>query len=84
MNMEAYVGGASVWHWIIVFGIVVPVAWAGAKILRRIGYSGWWVVLAFVWPLNVIGLCVLAWRRKWPVEATAMTEGSPSKVSPPL
>jgi uncharacterized membrane protein YhaH (DUF805 family) len=38
------------------------VFWPVLKILRRIGRSGWWSLLAFAWPL---GLYLLAYTR-WP------------------
>ena len=60
-------GSFSIWHWIIVFGILAPMIWASARILRRIGFSRWWAVLAIAWPLNLIGLIVLALIR-WPIE----------------
>jgi len=36
-------------------------------ILRRLGYSVWWAILAAVSPINIIGLWVLAMVR-WPIE----------------
>lgn len=36
-----------------------------AVILRKAGYSRWWVILAFIPPLNLIGLWVFAFA-KWP------------------
>jgi len=36
-------------------------------ILRRLGYSGWWAILAAVSPINIIDLWVLAMVR-WPIE----------------
>ena len=36
-------------------------------ILRRMGYSGWWAILAAISPINIIGLWVLAFV-PWPVE----------------
>ena len=36
-------------------------------ILRRIGYSGWWAILAAISPLNILGLWVLAFVR-WPID----------------
>jgi len=59
-------GTLSVWHWLIVLiwfvGIGVPIA----RILGRLGFSRWWVIIAFVPLLNLVGLWVLAyagWRR---------------------
>ena len=39
-------------------------------ILRRMGYSGWWAILAAISPINVIGLWVLAFI-PWPIERPA-------------
>ncbi len=36
-------------------------------ILRRLGYSGWWAILAAISPINIIGLWILALIR-WPIE----------------
>ena len=36
-------------------------------ILRRMGYSGWWAILAAISPINIIALWVLALIR-WPIE----------------
>jgi hypothetical protein len=41
-------------------------------ILRRLGYSGWWAILAAVSPINIIGLWILAFL-KWPLEKTHPT-----------
>jgi hypothetical protein len=38
-----------------------------AKILRRMGYSGWWALLVPISPLNIIALWVLAFAR-WPAD----------------
>jgi hypothetical protein len=38
-------------------------------ILRRLGYSGWWAILAAISPLNIIGLWLLAFLN-WPIEKT--------------
>ncbi len=39
-------------------------------ILRRMGYSGWWAILAAISPLNILGLWILAFV-KWPLERRA-------------
>jgi hypothetical protein len=36
-------------------------------ILRRLGYSGWWAILAAISPINIIGLWILA-LIEWPIE----------------
>ena len=35
-------------------------------ILRRLGYSGWWAILAAVSPINIVDLWVLA-MVQWPI-----------------
>ncbi|WP_235890641.1 hypothetical protein [Martelella alba] len=45
--------------WWLIFG------WPVAKILRRMGFSGFWVLLCFVPLGNIIGLWVMATTR-WP------------------
>jgi hypothetical protein len=60
-------GGVSVWHWLVVILLMVPYVWGIVCILRRIGFSRWWVLLALVPYLNLIGLLTLAYA-KWPVE----------------
>ena len=49
-------GGIGAWFGLLVYPLI--------RILRRMGYSGWWVLLAFT-PLGIIGLQVLAYGR-WP------------------
>ena len=36
-------------------------------VLRRLGFSPWWAIVAPISPLNIIGLWVIAFV-KWPVE----------------
>ena len=36
--------------------------WGGIRILRRMGLSGWWIFMIFLWPF---GLLMLAYSR-WP------------------
>jgi len=60
----------SPFHWlvglVVVLIFVVPIV----NILRKAGYSGWWVVLWFVPFVNVIILWVFAFAR-WPLEERA-------------
>jgi hypothetical protein len=59
----------SIWHWIIVLAIWwLIVGWPCSKILKRIGYSGWWVLLSFVPIANFVGLWILA-TAAWPRDA---------------
>lgn len=38
---------------ILAFAIFVLTVWSSVRILRRAGYSGWWVLLSFVPVVNV-------------------------------
>jgi hypothetical protein len=49
---------------LIVLGLAI-VLLPFAKILRRTGYSGWWVLLWFVPVVNIIALWLWAFGR-WP------------------
>lgn len=60
-------GMFSVWHWIIVCLALLLLGFPAMRILRRLGFSGWWVILAFLPWANVVALWVLAFI-KWPVE----------------
>ena len=60
-------GSLSIWHWIVVLLFLVLPGYPIARILNRLGYSGWWTIVAFITPLNLIGLWVLAFKR-WPIE----------------
>ena len=48
---------------ILVIAALIP----SVIILRRLGFSGWWAIIAPISPLNIIGLWVIACV-KWPVE----------------
>lgn len=58
-------GATSIWHWMIL--VVVVLGWAVPiwKILRRLGFSGWWVLVACIPLVNILALWLLAWSR-WP------------------
>lgn len=51
---------------IVIVGVILLIIPA-AMILRRMGYSPFWAIIAPISPLNLIGLWVLAFIR-WPVE----------------
>jgi len=59
--MEGRMGSFSIWHWLIVLVLLVPVA----KILKKAGFSPWWAILAIVPIANLVGLFVFAFIR-WP------------------
>jgi len=44
-----------------VFAIMIPLG----QLLRRIGFSRWWILLSFVPIINIVGLWIIAYA-KWP------------------
>jgi hypothetical protein len=58
----------SIWHWLIVFVYVFLVCFPLARVLRRVGLSGWWGLLALVPLVNLIAFWVFAFR-PWPRDA---------------
>jgi len=63
MGYEAY----GAFHWGVGLVGFLIFAIPGAVILRKAGYSAWWVLIALVPLLNIIMLWVFAFAR-WPVE----------------
>ncbi len=62
--------GYSPLHWMIGLVGFLIFAIPAAMILRKAGYSGWWVLISFVPLLNVIMFWVFAFAR-WPLEERA-------------
>ena len=63
-------GGLSIWHGVIVLvyiAVVVTFFVATVRILNRLGYSGWWSLLAIIPIANVIGLWRLS-KANWPID----------------
>ena len=60
-------GSFSVWHWAIFATVLLILAVPGVRMLKRLGFSGWWVVLAFIPWLNIVGLWVIAFV-PWPCD----------------
>jgi membrane associated rhomboid family serine protease len=58
----------SIWHWLIVLIYLLVFGYPVTRILMRLGYSAWWVIIAFIPLANLIGLWVLAFVR-WPRES---------------
>jgi hypothetical protein len=58
-------GGLSWVHWAIIILILAAFVPPAVKILHRMGFSGWWVLIGVISPLNIIALWVLAYA-KWP------------------
>ncbi|MNE03566.1 hypothetical protein [uncultured Brevundimonas sp.] len=60
-------GGFSIWHWLVFGAVLVFLGYPAARILRRLGFSRWWVILAFIPYANLLGLWILAFIR-WPID----------------
>jgi hypothetical protein len=58
-------GSMSIWHWLIVLIYLFLLGYPVTRILRRLGYSAWWVIIAFIPLGNLIGLWFLSFVR-WP------------------
>jgi hypothetical protein len=65
------VGAFSISHWAIVgvvlFVVLFVLGYPASRVLKRIGFSRWWVVVALIPYVNVVGLWILAFV-KWPIE----------------
>ncbi|KAB2762929.1 hypothetical protein F9K98_10680 [Brucella anthropi] len=61
-------GHFSLWHWLIaaVFWWLA-FGWPGSKILQRVGYSRWWILLSVIPIANIVGIWLLA-SNHWPKE----------------
>jgi len=70
---EGVLGGMNgILGWLIFMAILgVPVA----IVLRKAGYSPWWVIVAFIPMINMIMLWVFAFSR-WPIEERAGATGN--------
>ena len=55
------------WQYAVIVLVVIFALIPMVKILRRMGFSGWWAVIAVISPLNIIGLWYLAYWG-WPTE----------------
>jgi len=58
----------SIWHWIMFALFAVIFLYPISVILRRIGYSPFWALLAIFPLLNFIGLWFVAFSQ-WPSES---------------
>jgi uncharacterized membrane protein YhaH (DUF805 family) len=61
-------GSLTVFHWLIVVAVLATSIVPPVKILKKAGYSGWWVLLLFVPLVNVIALWIFA-LSDWPALA---------------
>lgn len=64
-------------HWLAFAAMVALIVYPVGKILRRVGLSPFWSLLAFVPVLNILGLWILA-LTDWPKQrdTTMSMEGS--------
>ncbi|MEI7447044.1 MAG: hypothetical protein WCK28_19300 [Burkholderiales bacterium] len=54
----------SIWTVLVLVPLVVPM-WMIGRVLRRAGFSPWWVLLVLVPPVSIVALWVFAYVR-WP------------------
>ncbi|WP_322994154.1 hypothetical protein [Castellaniella sp.] len=67
-DKESIMEDYSLWQAVVAILVWwLVIGWPGAKILARMGFSGWWVLLAFVPVANIIGIWILA-TKPWPLE----------------
>lgn len=57
-------GTWSIWHWLVVFLIVLPL-WFFSRAVAKAGFSPWSVVWGIVPIVNIVMLWVFAYA-KWP------------------
>jgi uncharacterized membrane protein YhaH (DUF805 family) len=62
---EGNMGSLSIFHLLILIVVLVTLVVPPVKILRKAGYSGWWVLLWLVPLGNLIGLWIFAFA-DWP------------------
>lgn len=66
-------GAVTGWHWLIFLVWLAFVAfgvWCSVRIIRRAGYSGWWVLIMLVPIANIVMIWVFAFS-DWPALARA-------------
>jgi len=57
--------GISIWHWLIVLGVLAIVIVPAAHILRRTGFSPWLAILYVIPVVGWLFLWIFAYAR-WP------------------
>ena len=67
--------GAAHWLFFIIF--IIAIAYPIGRILRRLGFSPFWSLLAFIPMINLIALWMLA-LIEWPSEGTSHPGHVPS------
>ena len=57
-------------HWAVVIGAflcLLAVAYPASRVLKRMGFSRWWTLVAFIPYVNVVALWVIAFIQ-WPAD----------------
>ena len=60
-------GGVGIVLLIVYLAVLVVMVWAYVNIIRRAGYSGWWVLIGLVPLVNLVMFLVFAFK-EWPVQ----------------
>lgn len=67
-------GSLSIWHWFITISIWwIILGWPIAKILGRMGYSKWLVIIVFIPFVNIAGIWIIA-TSQWPRDKAAQAK----------
>ncbi|MES2295271.1 MAG: hypothetical protein V4527_18385 [Pseudomonadota bacterium] len=71
----------SVWHWLVAIGLVF---WTGGacRLVKRLGYSPWWGLLAIIPFWLPVGIWLLLANR-WPIEELQVADifdGEPERL----
>jgi hypothetical protein len=81
--------GAEILIALLAVALTAFFVWMYVRIIRRTGYSGWWVLMAFVPLGNLIALAFFAFS-EWPIHRElahlrrhAAATGLPGYPSPP-
>ncbi|MFM0224793.1 hypothetical protein PQR32_22725 [Paraburkholderia dipogonis] len=58
-------GQLGILHWLILLAITVLFMYPYVRVIKRAGFSGWWILTMFVPIMNLIMIWVFAFA-KWP------------------
>ncbi|MFM0554586.1 hypothetical protein P0D69_26945 [Paraburkholderia sediminicola] len=58
-------GQLSILHWLLLLAITVLFIYPYVRVIKRAGFSGWWILTMFVPIMNLIMIWVFAFA-KWP------------------
>ncbi len=74
--------GAAVAAILVAIAVWVLFLVAGIRVIRKAGYSGWWILVAFVPLLNTVMFLVFAFST-WPVERELAAWRAQATTPPP-